>query len=326
MIVPTKIESVLSTLDRYRLTPSGRRGDEPEEILLEGLHFAPDGAGGFRVECDGYVGRFDEDPALLRLQSVMDYYRREKRRRYERHLNGGYKGLKCLAEGDSWFELPPFVYATDIVRELWDDYAVLSLAKAGDAWSNILKQDELFPTVAEEAPDVVLLSAGGNNILGSIELFVHHWSPSRGMDDYVNEEFDYELNKIIYYTDLWVSKLVSMGCDVIMHGYGYGDPRPRLKGGWLVGGPLSDKRNINDQRIWRAVISEMVNRFNTRLIDLSRQKKFGGKFRFLDLRTVLGKGDEWWEDEIHPTKKGFSTIADRFRDELKAIAVSKAIV
>ncbi|MGS4885817.1 SGNH/GDSL hydrolase family protein [Roseibium sp. MB-4] len=321
----TEMDRLLEKIDHYKLVTvlEDKDHDNGEEFTLEGTRFARDGAGGFQIESDFYAGSKDSDDKLLKLQSVLDFYRRAKQRRYRSHIRNGYSGLKCVAEGDSWCELPPLGYASDIVLELWKEYAVLSLAKAGDAWSNLLRQDELFSTISAEKSDVVLLSVGGNNVLGSIEKYVHQWSPNRPVDDYVNDDFEYLLNLVYYYTDLWASKIVGMDCEIIMHGYGYCDPRPAGKGGWIIGGPLSQKRNINDQTIWRAVVKEMVDRFNNRILNLAAQPKFNGKFRFIDLRKVIGTGSDWWQDEIHPTKKGFEHIAVKFRQELKEIEASR---
>ncbi|WP_213214570.1 SGNH/GDSL hydrolase family protein [Roseibium polysiphoniae] len=316
----TNIRNLIDEIDRRKLSIPKSNLDEE----LEGLRFVRDGTGGFEVDIEFYTGQRGVDADLMRIQSILDYYRRKKERRYREHLSGGYLGLKCVAEGDSWCELPPIGYSSDIVLELWNEFAVLSLAKAGDAWSNVIRQDELFSTIATEQSDVAILSVGGNNVLGSIERFVHHWSTDRPVDNYVNDEFEYELNKATYYTDLWVTKITSMGCNVIMHGYGHCDPRTDREGGWLIGGPLSNKRNINDRRIWQAVVSELVDRFNQRISRLAAQPKFQGKFRFLDLTKSLGKGPLWWEDEVHPTKKGFSMIADVFRGELNNIATERS--
>ena len=308
------------------LASDGRVGRLPTRSgsVFDRLRFARDGRGGFAVEPDLFTGLRPDDPRTLALGSILDFYRRKKRKKYQDHIAAGYAGLRCVAEGDSWFELPPIGYSTDIIRELWDEYAILSLAKAGDAWESVLRQDELFATVAEEEPDVVLLSVGGNNVLGQIETFVHHWSPTRPKDAYLNEEFQYELNKIAFYTEHWVSRLVNLGCDVVMHGYGYAEPRPADRGGWLIGGPLSRERNINDQTIWSNVVIQMVDLFNDRIKSISSRPKYAGKFHFLDLRNDVGKGPDWWEDEIHLTQKGYEAVASRFRVTLEAIAARDA--
>lgn len=294
-----------------------------EDLTFDHLHFGLDGRGGFTIETDLYHGPRESDPNYLTIQSLLDFYRRLKEKRYRKHLASGYSGLKCLAEGDSWFELPPFVYATDIVRELWDDYAILSLAKAGDTWEQILKGDDLLATVAEEQPDVVLLSAGGNNFLGRVPDFVLPWSADRPIDAYLNDEADYEMNKITFYYEWMLTRLVGLGCDVIIHGYGYGDPRAGHEGGFLIGGPLSRHRNINDKRIWRTIITQIVDELNVRLARIAAMDKFGGRVRYIDLRPLLGTGQEWWQDEPHLTKKGYRVVANAFRKELEGIAADR---
>jgi len=327
MDLTTDFERLMDEIDAAKLAIArrSRNGGDPsdETFDFKGLRFARDGHGGFVIEPTAFTGRRFDDADILRLFSLLDFYRRRKRNKYRRHLAQDYSGLKCVAEGDSWFELPPIGYATDILRELWDDYAILSLAKAGDAWESVLRQDELFTTVAEENPEVVLLSMGGNNVLGQIETFVHPWSRDRPTDAYVNEEFQYELNKIVYYTERWATRLVDLGCDVITHGYGYAEGRPADEGGFLIGGPLSRERNIHDRTIWKNVVRQMLDLFNERIAAVAGQPKFGGKFHFLDLRQDIGTGPDWWQDEVHLTRKGYEVVAAKFRTRLEAIAASR---
>jgi lysophospholipase L1-like esterase len=326
--IPTDMQELLQRFDDWKLsTMIGEpdfdryRGKPPH---FGGLRLRSNGQGGFTVEATQLPGRALDDPDALRLLSFLDFFRTEKRKRYEKHLRDGYTGLKCVAEGDSWFELPPIGYASDIIRELWESHAILSLARAGDAWSNILAQDELMYTIAEEKPDVVLLSVSGNDILGDVPHFVHDWSPQRPVDDYVNEEFDYTLNAIAFYTEYWATRIIATGCHLVMHGYSYCDPRQASDGGWLIGGPLSRERNINDRTIWRKVVAQMVDRFNDRLIDIAGKPKFAGRFHFLDVRQDLGTGPDWWEDEVHPTGKGFNALGKRVRKALDDIAAGRA--
>ena len=326
--IPMSRQEMLQRLDDWKLSTmvgepdfTRNRNTPPQ---FDGLRLRSDGQGGFTVESTQYPGRALNDPDALRLLSFLDFFRTEKRKRYETHLRNGYSGLKCVAEGDSWFELPPIGYASDIIRELWESHAILSLAKAGDAWSNVLAQDELMYTIAEEKPDVVLLSLGGNNILGDVPSFLHDWSPNRPVNDYVNEEFDYVLNTIVFYTEYWAAKIVATGCHMVMHGYSYCDPRTASDGGWLIGGPLSRDRNINDRTIWRTAIAQMVDRFNERMIEIASKPKFAGRFHFLDVRKDLGTGPEWWQDEVHPTKKGFDVLGKRFRKALDDIEAGRA--
>ena len=99
-----------------------------------------------------------------------------------------------VAEGDSWFEHP---LIPDLIDWAGKGYAVLSLARAGDTWSNMLDQDSnpakkysdgtlmgLVHTVNEEdtgarPPGTILLSAGGNDSIGQISKCVYDYDPKR---------------------------------------------------------------------------------------------------------------------------------------------------
>src|SRR5436189_3007501 len=89
------------------------------------------------------------------LQGIKDIHRPFKEKRYRQTIkNPKYRGPRIVAEGDSWFEYP---LTNDILMWLGDRYAVLSLAKAGDSWHEIIEQDELFNTIKKEKPHIVML-------------------------------------------------------------------------------------------------------------------------------------------------------------------------
>ena len=64
---------------------------------------------------------------------------RAQRRRaanYARRIEGGWKGLRLLAEGDSWFEYP--ILLKDVIDHLEDDYAIYCASAAGDTLANMV--------------------------------------------------------------------------------------------------------------------------------------------------------------------------------------------
>ncbi|GAB2779132.1 hypothetical protein GCM10027275_23330 [Rhabdobacter roseus] len=73
--------------------------------------------------------------------------------------------IVVVAEGDSWFEHP---FLQDIVDHINrnEDIAVYSLASAADWLDNMLFQGEYIDMLSVIKPDVFLVSAGGNDLLG----------------------------------------------------------------------------------------------------------------------------------------------------------------
>ncbi len=84
--------------------------------------------------------------------------------------------ITIVAEGDSWFQFPSLFLGYDPVKDvidwLMDDerMAVFSLASGGDWLSNILYTGEYIEALPRIGPDVLLISGGGNDLVGDMRL------------------------------------------------------------------------------------------------------------------------------------------------------------
>lgn len=126
----------------------------------------------------------DGTPAWLRNGSQADnaklgrLNRRERRRRnraFRLAMDGGHRvregAVVVLAEGDSWFQFPKLYVVRpvrDLIFHLLADpkYAVKTLAAGGDWLAAIVDRDEHVAEIAAVRPDVLLLSGGGNDLVG----------------------------------------------------------------------------------------------------------------------------------------------------------------
>ena len=107
--------------------------------------------------------------------------RRERRRRnraFDREMDAGHReregAVVVLAEGDSWFQFPKLFVVRpvrDLVYYLLRDpkYAVKTLAAGGDWLAAIVDEDEVVGEIAAVRPDVLLLSGGGNDLVGGYD-------------------------------------------------------------------------------------------------------------------------------------------------------------
>ena len=76
--------------------------------------------------------------------------------------------LNIVAEGDSWFRLPqifPFPRTCIDYLQLWG-YQITNLAHWGDTLDEMLLAGEFWPYI-DGGDDLLLFSAGGNDILGN---------------------------------------------------------------------------------------------------------------------------------------------------------------
>jgi lysophospholipase L1-like esterase len=283
------------------------------------------------------------DNALVRRRRALE----EARPTIERPANadrlisaaGGRESAGCLvAEGDSWFSCG----GMDVLRKLEDEhgYDVHDVARAGDRIEEMAYhsgQLAAFVALLErvvrkgEVPKAILLSGGGNDIAGKhFEMLLDHASsPYAGLNDHVLHgvvrqripaAFATILSAIGDVCDTRVSRRVP----ILIHGYDYPVADGRgYKGGWPLPGPWLEpgfrRKGYMRMPFRLETMRTIIDEFNAALQQLPATSGLQ-HVRYVDLRGSLSAASDyqdWWEDELHPTDKGFSRIAERFA---KAIA------
>ena len=254
----------------------------------------------------------------------------------------GPKGVATLvAEGDSWFDYLWY----DILDMLENEHGfdVESVARAGDRIEDMAYtggQLANFKKVLEkmlrrvELPKAILLSGGGNDVAGG-EFFMllnHASSANPGVnEDVVRGIIDVRIRDafialLAAVTELCI-KTTGHTVPIIVHGYdwpipdgrGFGDgwPIPGLPGPWLRPGFL--RKGFMSLTENKATMHSLLDRFNKMV------KSVADGFshvRFVDLRGTLPGGStyqDWWANELHPTKKGFEAVAARFADAITKV-------
>jgi hypothetical protein len=256
---------------------------------------------------------------IIRTGPITERKRAEKLRRYlEKKNDPAYHGPRIVAEGDSWFEYP---CAKDLLEWLGEKYAVLSLAKAGDKWQDVKSQEPmkyddgtscgLFHNIQSEQPQIVLLSVGGNEVLGEIEKYVDYFDvhhPDRAGYDYILPNFENLLDDVEQNYRDYISQIVPQA-HVILHSYDYPNVREQANGGQWIGGPLEHERHIPFISVWREIANIMLERFCQRLQYVADD--FGGQVHFINQLGTIGTADynseaSWWlwQDELHPSTAG----------------------
>ena len=273
---------------------------------------------------------------------ILQKRREFKRDRFEQKLADGYDGPVILAEGDSWFEYP---FSEDLLIPLGEKFAILSLAKAGDSFTEIADQDELFPTLNSPPPGrqfhIVMLSLGGNEVMGHIEDFVFDNDPARPDENYVRlPELEKMLNGgdgdqgVRDKFDGIIRRIIREGEQhVILHGYDYPDPRfPRqpsdeeLPGAQWIGPPLMHKRRIGSLTTYREAVNQMLDRFNAMLAEVAARPEYQGRVHHVKLLGTIGNRSKThdadntlWIDEIHGTTEGFTRLARKFETVIERV-------
>lgn len=282
----------------------------------------------YLVERSEVPGAFEPqlqpDPALvddegLEADVLMSWFnnadRRRRQRRYRRKIADGWSGLRIVSEGDSWFQYPFLL--KDIIDHLSEAYAIYSLGAAGDLVADMLDQNEIGAAVREHNPHVLLISGGGNDLLGDGRLAtaVHPFDPAKAAADYPNQAFGDRLTEVIgsYRTIFNDLKTEFPALRIVCHGYDYALPN---KGRWL-GKPL-EKLGIKDRALQAQIIQVLIDRFNDALADLAGD--FQGTLFRVNCRGSVAANQ--WHDELHPTREGYGAAANRFRTVIEAVADS----
>jgi lysophospholipase L1-like esterase len=228
---------------------------------------------------------------------------------------------RMVSEGDSWFQYPD-PRLLDIIDYLLDEYPVYSLDAAGDQLQSYAKEAEYLRALKEIQPQFLILSGGGNDIMGSqFKDFLHANVSSKGdgknPERFLNEAFSKKIKSLgDTYREIFkrIGKQ-SPKLHILIHGYDYLESGKKNNEPWL-GGPMKAKgiQHLSDRQ---AVLNHIINTFNELLSQLDQEFK---QVHYINLRGTM-KGQSW-HDEIHPTSAGFRVLAAKFKAKIEELRKS----
>jgi lysophospholipase L1-like esterase len=240
--------------------------------------------------------------------------------------------LQILAEGDSWFDYPPFLFKGGIIPRLEDRLGVpiLNLAKAGDEVRYMLGVEErrvLIKQLSKGSPaggawDVLLFSGGGNDIVDNpMALWVRAFDASVPPQKLIHTaRYDAALALVeAGYEDLITLRdALSPNTHLVFHGYDFAIPDGRgicHLGPWLK--PTFDLRQFPAKSNARfEVVKEMLQQFAALLQTLEKNHR---NVTFINGQGTLAPQPRSWHNELHPSRDGFDRFADLFHQKLKAL-------
>jgi endonuclease G, mitochondrial len=247
--------------------------------------------------------------------------RARRRIAYNLKLRGGYRGPKIVAEGDSWFEYP--ILLDDVLDHLMNDYAVYSLAGAGDLLADMANEAEYISIIQQEQPEFFLLSGGGNDMLqeGQLKEFLNTFQPGMTAAEVLdNTRFDPflttmlgTLKNILGHVHSKFPNLV-----ILLHGYDYALP---VQGGQWLGKPLAARKV--PKSLWAPVVRILIDKYNAQLKAL--ESLFPGRVFHIDCRGSVGDNVSFWHDELHPKDDGYGRAAQRFKERIEAIRTANTM-
>jgi hypothetical protein len=186
-----------------------------------------------------------------------------------------------------------------------------------------------------KVPRAILLSGGGNDVAGDeFGMLVNHKASStaglnaqvvRGViDDRARHAYIAILAEVTRVCQARTGKTIP----IIIHGYDWPVPDGRgflfgpFPGPWLEPGFRRkgfDKRTALDFARMRKMSATLIDRFNEMLAGVAGLAGFE-HVRYLNLRDTLSTGADyrkWWANELHPTERGFTAVADSFARKIE---------
>jgi hypothetical protein len=248
-----------------------------------------------------------------------------------------------VAEGDSWFDYPWF----DVLGLLEDQhrYDVRSVAHKGDTVEGMAYTGGQLADLSRELekvirgrqiPRAILLSGGGNDVAGTeFQMLLNHRnSPRPGLNQQVVSGI---IDERIRPAFAWIISAVTRICEtragrripILVHGYDYPVPDGRgylggfsvLPGPWLE--PGFRKKDYTSLGERKTLARELITRFNDMLEGLVAALEFS-HVRYVNLLGTLSDADadykEWWDNELHPTRRGFIAVTNKIAAELTTLS------
>ncbi|WP_025740485.1 caspase family protein [Aquimarina pacifica] len=279
---------------------------------------------GFTLETITNTLNVSEDPTtyaknLTNLKIIFGNHLDDKRRyrRFKKSKKLFPELPVIVAEGDSWFLFPFLV--KDTLDYVMEKYPLRSIAAAGDELQNYRASGQLIETIKKEKPKYVLISGGGNDIIGPAIVDILKKDMPSGLEPmaYLNSTFSKKMEDIKATYNYFFNRISSFDSvhQVFVHGYDYvrvDHTKRVIKNGW-VNKYLIQKgvEKIEDRA---RIIKYLIDQFNALLEALTSQHK---NATYLDLRSLVTK--EEWYDEIHPDDNGFAKVGAKFLEAINQL-------
>ncbi len=264
----------------------------------------------------------------------------ERNRKYYRLLTLNPNATRIMAEGDSWFCYPnPLGKIKDVIAHLQEDYLIYTSALGGDWVANMSSKKEWNRTLKKMMKlecKCLLLSAGGNDILGSVKQknqsqsiprsmnFIKDYSTGMSAGDLIQPAFYNAIDVLHSAYEKMMNDIRSLygsnGIPVLVNTYDYPFPvvnqSYKKSGNYL--GKVMFERKISDPNIQREIAVIMINTFVGMLEKIQSKYNFVHVIKSLNLTTHPDN----WEDEIHLSTPFMSKVADNFTSKLSQLNIS----
>jgi hypothetical protein len=260
-----------------------------------------------RVEVDPMTAGLSVGSSILAVANAI--VRRKRQRAYRRAVAARPHRTRVVAEGDSWFQHP---FVNDVIDHISNHVSVYSLGAAGDELSHMFKENEYIPALEAQGAKCLLLSGGGNDLLGDhFGDYLNMYVSGADVGRLMNREFEKKVSDMmnVYGTLFTRLQQALPSVRVLVHGYDYVIPGTGGEGKWL--GWQMDRKGISDPVERRGVTRYIIDLYSEALNVLASGFD---NVSFIDARGCVS--DLQWYDEIHPDSNGFQQVALRFLNHI----------
>lgn len=213
--------------------------------------------------------------------------------------------LRIVEEGDSWHQYP--VFLDDLIDHVAEHFPVFSLSAPGDTAEKMALGSEHVGAIIKHQPDVFMLSAGGNDLLGEgrFKNLLRNYRPGATAAELINTNaMNSALGAVLGHFQTIITSALAAKADLTVFLHGYANVHPQDGGKWM-GQPLAQKGI--PLSLGREITSIILDHFNARLHSLANGSH--GRVVYFDLRGLVGKSANSWHDELHPKSPGFGRAA-----------------
>ena len=234
-------------------------------------------------------------------------------------------------------------------------YQIESAAHRGDTLASMANDDKQFAELAaviervseKELPVAVILSAGGNDLIEKVSLSAEDGLSSKailldtllradgeGLDsssvDFRLGEFSNDFHTLLTKITRKCEEHLDAPVPIFVHGYDYTVPDGRgysplafpFAGPWLQ--PAFERMGYYNLKTNTELMEDLISQFNERLADIAGSPGFS-HVHHVDLRGCLSNQlrkieYQWcWDNEMHPTKRGFEIVSALFDAEIQTV-------
>ena len=227
---------------------------------------------------------------------------------------------RVVAEGDSWFHLPPIIRPKAIADRIKADgkFNVSNIARWGETLQEILARGKYIGEIKKFKPAWFIISAGGNDLQQALAqgTFVFPYDPARPLDQSVTQAGTVLLELIGSGYRTLLEQIAGNFPTLSVLGYGYDYPRPDVGGGQYIGQYLrAQGYPVERMRPLVEIILDRLNETIKKAVSGFAQAKYLSCIRVTDPYT--------WFDDMHPDSDGFQALATKFEAQMAQRARSR---